>query len=193
MRCTGPDLWEIESCQGEQAETWFSGSLGWAARRMFPPFILSSPLYLPIPFALTIHTYTRSTSHPNPPFLISAFNKIDIAAWGAEGYTVTSFGSRPHPYSHGEVNQTAYEEVGSLTWPVLVRWGPRPLPATGPVSPATMDTSGVIAKLTCARAKNAVGDSRVPWENGAGRSMMTMGSGGLALGVAAVVGWVVGW
>ncbi|KAH6624298.1 hypothetical protein B0J18DRAFT_174077 [Chaetomium sp. MPI-SDFR-AT-0129] len=154
VRCTCPNLREIESCQGDQAETWISETFGYSAK---------------------------------------SFNNTDIATWRTEGYTIRSLANDPHPYSHGEINQIAYEEIGRLTWPVLVHWGPRPLPPTGSVW-SSVNAPGASAKLTCARAKDAVGESRVPWENGAaGRRRGMMGSSGFALGVVVVVGWVVGW
>ncbi|KAK4139284.1 uncharacterized protein C8A04DRAFT_33252 [Dichotomopilus funicola] len=125
-----------------------------------------------------------------PGCFAKPFNKTTIEEWPAQGYNVREFGGVPHPHSQGTFNNTAYDEVGSLAWPVLLRWGP-----SLTVNVATSSSGGGSrTKLTCARANHAVGGNSVPGvPGGDSGAMSVMGSSGFVLAVAVVVGWVVGW
>jgi hypothetical protein len=70
------------------------------------------------------------------------------------------FGGPPHEAG----NLTAYNETGSLAWPVVIMWGP----STNNIrnSSGQVDFSGAGAKLSCVRAKDATLGSTAPGSGG---------------------------
>lgn len=91
--------------------------------------------------------------------LHSAANATAIQNWPDGKFEVRRYGGPPHERG----NQAAYNQTGSLAWPVLVMWGPSsniPKNISGPVD--ELDFTGAVAKMSCPRAKNATEGSTVP-------------------------------
>ncbi|KAL2126467.1 hypothetical protein VTI74DRAFT_851 [Chaetomium olivicolor] len=72
---------------------------------------------------------------------ISAAN---VNSWPDGKYNVVSYGGPPRLPG----NQTDYERVASLAWPMLILWGPSDNATSG-----GLGSAGVVANLACPRAK----------------------------------------
>ncbi|KAK3301864.1 uncharacterized protein B0T15DRAFT_325586 [Chaetomium strumarium] len=84
------------------------------------------------------------------------FNATAIRNWPDGKLDVRQFGGPPHKAR----NLTAYNETGSLAWPVLAVWGPSTNNTRN--STGQIDFSGAVAKLSCVRAKDATPGSKTP-------------------------------
>ncbi|KAK4040841.1 hypothetical protein C8A01DRAFT_15332 [Parachaetomium inaequale] len=90
---------------------------------------------------------------------------------------------------HERGNRTAYDESGSLAWPMMVLWGPSEN-ATG----GSPGADGVVAKLSCPRAKEATQGSTAPRggaasDTNAGNGETGLSSMMLVAGVLLTGGW----
>jgi hypothetical protein len=109
-----------------------------------------------------------------------------IRDWPDGKIDVRRFGGPPHDAG----NLTAYNETGSLAWPVAIMWGPS-FNTTWRDESGQLDLSGAGAKLSCVRAKDATPGSTAP-----GSITVSAGNRGAVLSSAILVGGVLlaaGW
>ena len=120
-------------------------------------------------------------------YVLLDFNTTDINEWRDGKFDLIQYGGDPQ----ARENLTTYHQIGSLSWPVLIMFGPsgtvRNLTAAGE-SPVVIPE--IAAKLSCLRAKEAVAGSIVPGYGGtnAGNGFRASISSGKLVVVATLLG-----
>ncbi|KAB5575266.1 hypothetical protein GE09DRAFT_1091495 [Coniochaeta sp. 2T2.1] len=111
------------------------------------------------------------------------FNYTDVQQWPEGNYPTYIYGG---PF-HDKGNITAYNETGSLSWPVMTLWGrwPTEVYQGNGSSPPTSDK----AKLTCIRPMEGRGSGNIPGipsTSGAGSRSVALGLLWLVAGLSFV-------